>query len=126
VINVQDLTYAYPGADGPAVSGVTFEVAPGEIFALLGPSGADKSTAQQVLTRQNRRPTGPTLPRSRRAARRSPRPPPAEAGCSEIAAIPSASSQACSRRHSSPLERPPLLLLVQRHLERELGGLGDS
>jgi fluoroquinolone transport system ATP-binding protein len=55
VIQVQDLTYVYPGADGPAVSGVTFGVSPGEIFGLLGPSGAGKSTTQRVLTRQNRR-----------------------------------------------------------------------
>jgi fluoroquinolone transport system ATP-binding protein len=55
MIHVQDLTYVYPGADGPAVSCVSFTVARGEIFGLLGPSGAGKSTIQRVLTRQNRR-----------------------------------------------------------------------
>ena len=55
MIQVQDLTYAYPGAAVPAVSGVSFAVSPGEIFGLLGPSGAGKSTTQRVLTRQNRR-----------------------------------------------------------------------
>ena len=55
MINVQGLTYVYPGASLPAVDDVSFTAVPGEIFGLLGPSGAGKSTTQRVLTRQNRR-----------------------------------------------------------------------
>jgi fluoroquinolone transport system ATP-binding protein len=54
MIEVETLTYLYPGAPEPAVRDVSFAVAPGEIFGLLGPSGAGKSTTQRVLTGRNR------------------------------------------------------------------------
>jgi fluoroquinolone transport system ATP-binding protein len=49
VLEVRDLTYAYPTSSEPAVSGLTFEVHEGEVFGLLGPSGAGKSTTQGIL-----------------------------------------------------------------------------
>lgn len=49
ILEVADLAYTYPGGRSPAVSGVSFEVAKGEIFGFLGPSGAGKSTTQKVL-----------------------------------------------------------------------------
>ena len=49
VIEVRDLHYAYPGTDLPAVHDMTFDVRRGEIFGFLGPSGAGKTTTQQVL-----------------------------------------------------------------------------
>jgi len=42
VIEAQNLTKRYDGV--PVVKGVTFSVAPGEIFGLLGPNGAGKTT----------------------------------------------------------------------------------
>jgi len=48
------LSYAYPGQSRPAVDGISFDVEEGEIFGLLGPSGAGKTTTQRVLTRQQR------------------------------------------------------------------------
>jgi len=54
-IRVEDLVFRYPGRDRPAIDGVSFSVAPGEVFGLLGPSGAGKSTLQKLLTRQQRR-----------------------------------------------------------------------
>ncbi len=50
-IEVQDLTFTYPGASAPVVSNVTFAVQQGEIFGFLGPSGAGKSTTQRILIR---------------------------------------------------------------------------
>jgi len=49
MIEVKNLTYRYPGADNPALRGVSFSVSRGEIFGFLGPSGAGKSTTQKVL-----------------------------------------------------------------------------
>ena len=49
MISVQDLRYRYPHSHKEAVAGISFEVAPGEIFGFLGPSGAGKSTTQKVL-----------------------------------------------------------------------------
>ncbi|PDP87298.1 ATP-binding protein [Glycomyces fuscus] len=55
VITVEDLRVRYPNADRPAVAGMSFSVARGEVFGFLGPSGAGKSTTQKVLTRLLRR-----------------------------------------------------------------------
>ncbi|MBU1175134.1 MAG: ABC transporter ATP-binding protein [Alphaproteobacteria bacterium] len=49
MIDVEDLEFTYPGADGPVLKGIGFAVARGEVFGLLGPSGAGKSTTQAIL-----------------------------------------------------------------------------
>ena len=49
MLQTNDLTYRYPGAEHPAIRQLDFEVREGEIFGLLGPSGAGKSTTQGVL-----------------------------------------------------------------------------
>jgi fluoroquinolone transport system ATP-binding protein len=49
MISVSKLTYSYPGADGPAVMDLEFEIEGGEVFGFLGPSGAGKSTTQNIL-----------------------------------------------------------------------------
>jgi ABC-2 type transport system ATP-binding protein len=48
-IEVRELRKVYPG-DVEAVKGITFDVAPGEVFGLLGPNGAGKSTTIGMLT----------------------------------------------------------------------------
>ncbi|MFT5144771.1 MAG: fluoroquinolone transport system ATP-binding protein [Rhodothermales bacterium] len=50
MIEVNGLVFTYPGANAPAVNGIDFSVADGEIFGFLGPNGAGKSTTQKVLT----------------------------------------------------------------------------
>ena len=49
-IVVEGLTKRYKGADVNAVDGISFKVAPGELFALLGPNGAGKTTTISILT----------------------------------------------------------------------------
>ena len=60
IIEVRDLVKRYKGAEGNAVDGVSFDVAPGELFALLGPNGAGKTTTISILT-TTLAPTGGTV-----------------------------------------------------------------
>ena len=48
MIEVEDLACRF--GDFEAVKGVSFDVAPGEIFAFLGPNGAGKTTTIKMLT----------------------------------------------------------------------------
>src|ERR1051325_1235334 len=47
-IDVRNIVKKY--GDFEAVKGITFDVAPGEIFGLLGPNGAGKSTLIRMMT----------------------------------------------------------------------------
>ena len=50
-LEVRQLSFTYPGTDQPALSEVSFSLAPGRRLAIVGPSGAGKSTLLQVLWR---------------------------------------------------------------------------
>ena len=52
-VDAAGLTFTYPGADRPAVSGVGFRLAPGRPVAIVGPSGSGKSTLVALLLRQH-------------------------------------------------------------------------
>ncbi|WP_338749250.1 ABC transporter ATP-binding protein [Bacillus sp. FJAT-52991] len=49
MIDVQQLTFTYPGKKQPTIKGIDFQIGKGEIFGFLGPSGAGKSTIQKIL-----------------------------------------------------------------------------
>ncbi len=43
--------FAYPGTERPALNAISFAVEPGQLIALVGPSGAGKTTVTSVLAR---------------------------------------------------------------------------
>ncbi len=47
--SVRELRFTYPGADRPALDGVSLDVGPDEVVVLLGPSGCGKSTLLRAL-----------------------------------------------------------------------------
>src|SRR5690606_13787135 len=45
------VTFAYPGADTPVLTDVSFSVRPGETLAVIGSTGAGKSTLVSLIPR---------------------------------------------------------------------------
>ncbi len=50
-LDIEDVGFRYPGASGEALAGVSFTVNAGETVAIVGPSGAGKTTVAQLLLR---------------------------------------------------------------------------
>ncbi|HKD76385.1 MAG TPA: ABC transporter ATP-binding protein, partial [Ktedonobacterales bacterium] len=50
-VEFQDVTFSYPGAEEPAISHISFSANPGEITAIIGGTGAGKSTLVSLIPR---------------------------------------------------------------------------
>ncbi|WP_074867333.1 lipid A export permease/ATP-binding protein MsbA [Atopomonas hussainii] len=50
-LEVQNLTFAYPGTDKPVLKDINFTVEPGQMVALVGRSGSGKSTLASLIPR---------------------------------------------------------------------------
>ena len=50
-VSFDHVTFTYPGADRPALADVSFSVRPGQVTALVGPSGGGKTTAASLIPR---------------------------------------------------------------------------
>ena len=51
LVEFRDVTFQYPGAEEPALTGVTFSARPGEITAIIGGTGSGKSTLAGLIPR---------------------------------------------------------------------------
>lgn len=49
ILTTENLVKTYPGADRPAIDGLTLNIDQGTIFGLLGPNGAGKTTTISIL-----------------------------------------------------------------------------
>jgi ATP-binding cassette subfamily B protein len=50
-VELEDVTFRYPGTDRPALSSVSLRVSPGEVLALVGESGGGKTTVAKLALR---------------------------------------------------------------------------
>lgn len=51
VVEFDRVTFSYPGAEMPALADISFHAAPGEVTAIIGGTGAGKSTLVNLLPR---------------------------------------------------------------------------
>ncbi|GAC1303509.1 MAG: ABC transporter ATP-binding protein [Ktedonobacteraceae bacterium] len=50
-VEFQNVTFSYPGAEEPALRDITFRASPGEVTAIIGGTGAGKSTLVSLIPR---------------------------------------------------------------------------
>jgi ATP-binding cassette, subfamily B, multidrug efflux pump len=50
-VEFQNVTFQYPGAEEPAIAGVSFTAYPGEVTAIIGGTGSGKSTLAGLIPR---------------------------------------------------------------------------
>jgi len=58
LIDIQELSFTYPGGEQPAVDSVNLQVERGELFGLLGPNGAGKTTLVSLIAGLHQPQTG--------------------------------------------------------------------
>lgn len=51
VVRFEDVTFAYPGADAPVLKNISFTASPGQTTAIIGSTGAGKSTLINLIPR---------------------------------------------------------------------------
>lgn len=51
VVSFKDVVFSYPGAEEPALSGISFDARPGEVTAIIGGTGSGKSTLVNLIAR---------------------------------------------------------------------------
>jgi ATP-binding cassette subfamily B multidrug efflux pump len=50
-VEFQNVTFSYPGAEVPALTGISFSAHPGEVTAIIGGTGSGKSTLVSLIPR---------------------------------------------------------------------------
>jgi ATP-binding cassette, subfamily B, bacterial len=50
-VRLEDVSFAYPGADRPAVSGIDLDIPAGQTLALVGETGSGKTTLAALISR---------------------------------------------------------------------------
>ena len=50
-VALEDVTFSYPGAESPTLSGVSLRIEPGEVVAVVGENGAGKTTLVRLIAR---------------------------------------------------------------------------
>ncbi len=50
-VEFRNVTFSYPGAEQPALSNISFHTGPGEVTAIIGGTGAGKSTLVKLIPR---------------------------------------------------------------------------
>ena len=68
-VEFQNVTFQYPGAEEPALTGVSFTAHPGEVTAIIGGTGSGKSTLAGLIPRFYDVNAGPRAGGRRRRAR---------------------------------------------------------
>lgn len=51
VVRLEDVSFTYPGADDPVLRGITLEARPGRTLAIIGSTGAGKTTVLNLVPR---------------------------------------------------------------------------
>ena len=57
-LSVRDLTYRYPGTDHDVLRNVSFDLQPGELISVMGPTGCGKTTLANLIERLWETPEG--------------------------------------------------------------------